>query len=107
MDKYKAKLLAFVKEVLQPSSPGYSIEIIYWGTDKYGPRIAEISASKDCGNGLSGWSIMQCDQAGLHALVACERLLLHYELVETDPDDGYEVDVENYEDMVRRLLTEK
>lgn len=102
MNKYKAKLLEFVTNLLQPSNPEHTISILYWGTDDFGPRIAEISATK--ADKMSGWSYTQVDQDALQILAACERLLLHYELVETMPDDGYALDVELYEDMLRRLF---
>lgn len=106
MDKYKAKLLDFIKSCLADQKrEGEQLEIVYWTTDRFGLRIAEIGGHTDHGNGCkSGWAIMDTDQDGLHLVAACERLLLYYILVETDPDDGYAGDVEDYQDMVRSLL---
>ncbi|AJD83006.1 hypothetical protein PJWF_00113 [Achromobacter phage JWF] len=106
MEKYKLMLLKFLIEVIKPSEDE-KVSVLYWTTDRFGDRISEISGIKnEHGKFRSGWSIMAIDQGGLHVIAAAERLLLAYSLVDSDPDDGYQSEVEAYEDMLRSLLSE-
>lgn len=102
MDKHKQRLLEFLEGIYAKNvAGGETIEVVYWETDAYGPRIAEIGGAS--ADKRSGWAYLQCDQDCLHLIAAAERLLLAYALAEDRPDDGHENEIEIYEDMVRSL----